>query len=148
MFSPRGVILNHREIEKDPALGESYLQTQNQVIGHFDDVSRKIEEECIMASQRIWNNLPHSLKNREYHTPERLRGALEREPLYKRALQAKKIQWLALNLNPPLMLRLTNEEDTDAQDKEWENEEKNDGFYPLGETPTLLPQETRGLSKL
>ena len=40
VFNPRGVILNHREIEKDPALVESYLQPQNQVIGHFDDVSR------------------------------------------------------------------------------------------------------------
>ena len=39
-FNRSGVILNHREIEKDPALVDSYLQTQNQVIGHFDDVSR------------------------------------------------------------------------------------------------------------
>ena len=50
LFSPRGVILNHQEIERDPALVESYLQNQNQVIGHFDDVSRQIEEESIMAS--------------------------------------------------------------------------------------------------
>ena len=28
VFSPRGVILNHREIKKDPAFVESYLQTQ------------------------------------------------------------------------------------------------------------------------
>ena len=33
VLSPRGVILNHREIEKDLALVESYLQTQNQEIG-------------------------------------------------------------------------------------------------------------------
>ena len=32
-----------------------------------------------------------------------------------------------------------NEDDTDAQVREWENAEKNNGFYPLGETPTLLP---------
>ena len=97
-----------------------------------------------MASQRRWNNLPHNLKNREYHTPERLRGALEREPLYKRAMQAKNIQWLGLKLNPPLLLGLNDENDTDAQDREWENAENNNGFYPLGETPTLLPQEIRG----
>ena len=59
------------------------------MIGHFDDVSRQIEEECIMARQRRWNNLPHSLKKREYHTPEILRGALERAPLFKRAMQEK-----------------------------------------------------------
>ena len=29
LFSPRGVILNHREIERDPALVESYPRTQN-----------------------------------------------------------------------------------------------------------------------
>ena len=39
-FNPRGFILNRREIERDPTLVESYLQTQTQVIGHFDDVSR------------------------------------------------------------------------------------------------------------
>ena len=97
-----------------------------------------------MASQRRWNNLPHSLKNREYHTPERLRGAFEREPLYKRAMMVKNIRWLGLKLNPPLLLGPTDKEDIDAQDREWENAEKNDGFYPLGETPTLLPQEIRG----
>ena len=69
VFSPRRVILNHREIEKEPALVESYVQAQNQVIGNFDDVSRKIEYEFIMASQRRWNHLPHILKNKEYHTP-------------------------------------------------------------------------------
>ena len=74
-FSPRGVILNSQEIERDPALVESYLQTQTQVIYLFDDVSRQLEDDCIMASQRRWNNLPHSLKNREYHIPEILRGA-------------------------------------------------------------------------
>ena len=114
------------------------------MIGHFDDVSREIEYEGIMASQRRWNNLPHSLKNMEYNTPERLRGALERAPLYKRAMQAKNIQWLGVKLNRHLLLGLNDEEDIDAQDREWENAEKNNGFYPLGETPTLLHQEIMG----
>ena len=47
-------------------------------------------------------------------------------------------------LSAPLMLGLTDKEDPNAQDREWENAEKNDGFYPLGETPALLPQEIRG----
>ena len=45
LFIPRGVILNHQEIERHPALVESYVQTHKQVIGHFDDVSRQIEDE-------------------------------------------------------------------------------------------------------
>ena len=62
-------------------------------------------------------------------------------------MQVKKISWLGLKLNSPLLLELTDEEDRDAQDTEWENAEKNDGFYLLGETPTLLPQEIRGTVK-
>ena len=42
----------------------------------------------------------------EYHTPEILRGALDRAPLYTRAMQAKMIQWFGLKLIPPLLLRL------------------------------------------
>ena len=43
-LSPRGVILNHQEIERDHAMAESYLKNQNQVIVHFVDVYIKIEE--------------------------------------------------------------------------------------------------------
>ena len=100
-----------------------------------------------MTIQRRWNNLPHSLNNMEYHTPERLRGALERAPLYKRVMHSKNIQWLGPKPSPPLLLRLNDDKDTDAQDREWENVKNNNGFYPLGETSTLLPQEIGGLSK-
>ena len=81
-----------------------------------------------MDNQRIWYSLPHNLKNEEYHTLERLRGALERAPLYKRAMQAKKIQWLGLKLNPHFLVGLNDEKDTDAQDREWESAEKNNVF--------------------
>ena len=60
-------------------------------------------------------------------------------------MHAKNIQWLGLNLNPPLVLGMIDENDTDAQDREQENAENNNGFYLLGETPTLLPQEIRGV---
>ena len=68
-------------------------------------------------------------------------------PLYKRALPAKKIQWLGLNLSPPLLLGLSDGKDQDEHNKEWEEEEKNDGFYPHEGTPTLLPWEVRGSIK-
>ena len=115
------------------------------MIGHFDDVSRQIEEDCIMANHRRWNNLSHKVKNREYHTPEILMGALEREPSYKRAMQTKKIQWLGVKLSPPLLLGLNDEKDTDAQDREWKNAEKNNGFYPLGKLPHLFLRKSGGL---
>ena len=91
-FSPRGVINNHIKIEKYHEFEKRYLHTQSQAMNHFNDVSRLLGDECIMASQRRWNNLPHNLRNMEYHTPEILRDALEGEEFYNRALQAKKIQ--------------------------------------------------------
>ena len=48
---------------------------------------------------------------------------------------------------PTFTVGFTDEENTDAQDREWENAKKNDGFYRLGETPTLLPREIRGVVK-
>ena len=68
---------------------------------------------------------------------------MESAPLYKRAMKAKNIQWLGLKLSPPLLLGMNDEKDTDAQDREWENVEKKNGFYPLGETPTHVPREIR-----
>ena len=62
-------------------------------------------------------------------------------------MQAKKIQWLGLKLSPPLLLGLNDERDTDAQDREWENAEKSNGFYPPEGAPTLLTQKVRGLLK-
>ena len=68
-----------------------------------------------------------------------MRGALERAPLYKRAMQAKNIQWLGLKLNPPLFLSLNDEKDINEKDREWENAEKSNGFYLPEGAPTLLP---------
>jgi len=54
---------------------------------------------------------------------------------------------LGLKINPHLLLGLNDEKELDAQDREWENVKKNNGFYPHGETPTLIPQEIRGAIK-
>ena len=67
-FSCRGTIKNHLKIEKDDALVENYLNTQVQAMAHFDDASRFLGDECIMASQRRRNSLPHYLINMEYYT--------------------------------------------------------------------------------
>ena len=91
IFSPRGVINNHLNIEKDLALAERYFHTQAQSMAYFDDFSKLLGDECIMDIQRRRNNLPHILINMEYHTLEILRGALERGPLYRRVMQAKNI---------------------------------------------------------
>ena len=100
-----------------------------------------------MASQRRWKSLPHSLKNKKYHTPEILRRALEREPLHKRDMQAKNIQWLGQKLSPHLLLGLNDENETDAQDREWENVEKNNGFYPPWEKSHTSSLGNQGVFK-
>ena len=89
-------------------------------MAHFDDFSRLLGDEFIMTSQRRWNSLPHSLRNMEYHTSEILRGALEKTPLYKRAMQTRKIQWIGLKLSPPLLLGLSDGNEQDEQNREWE----------------------------
>jgi len=48
-------------------------------------------DESQQACQRRWNTLPYNLKIREYHSPERMRDALERTPLYKKALERLKV---------------------------------------------------------
>ena len=62
-------------------------------------------------------------------------------------MKSKNIQWLGLNLSPPLFLGLDDENDIDAQDREWENAEKNNGFYPLGKLPHFFLRKSGGLSK-
>ena len=68
-------------------------------------------------------------------------------PLYKRAMQARNIQWLGLKLSPNLMLGLSDEKDQDEENRGWEEEYLNDGFYPPKGTPTLLHWEVRGSIK-
>lgn len=48
--------------------------------------------------------MPYNLQIREYDSPERLRNALEMTPLYKKAMQILKINWIGPKINLPLML--------------------------------------------
>ena len=52
-----------------------------------------------------------------------------------------------MKLNPPLLLGLSDGKDQDEQNREWEEVERNDGFYPPKRTPTRLPEEVRGSIK-
>ena len=140
---PRGVINNHQMIANDASLADRYINTQAQKIAHYDDISRLLGEECVMACQRKWNGLPLSLRNLECHTSNRLRATLERAPLYKRAMQTMKIKWPGLKLSPPLMLGLNESKEQIEEDKEWEEAEKNAGFYPPKGTPSMIPWDVR-----
>ena len=68
---------------------------------------------------------------------------MERAPFYERAMQRMKIQWLRLKLNPPLILGLHEGREKNEDQKEWEEEENNVGFYPPEGTPFELPWDVR-----
>lgn len=80
------VINNQNIISNDAKLELGYLDTQKKVICHFEETLRMLETESEHACQRRWNDMPHSLQIREYHTLERLKNALANTPLYKRAI--------------------------------------------------------------
>ena len=103
---PTALILAHEHLSTNPQALSKYMDQQAQAIAHFEDMERLLGEKCIQASTRRWNTLSHSLKVREYHTPTRMREALVRVPLYKKAMQNLQASWIGLKLSPPLLLGL------------------------------------------
>jgi len=69
-------------------------------------MERLFGDDCIHACRRRWNTLPHSLQIKEYHSPNRMREALRRVPLYKHSMQSLKANWIDLKFIPPLLLGL------------------------------------------
>ena len=81
--NPMVVISTHNLIANDPKLAPRYLVAQEQAVTHFEDMFRFLGDENMQPCQRRWNTLPHSLKMREYHSPQRMREALNKTPMYK-----------------------------------------------------------------
>lgn len=46
-----------------------------------------------------------------------------------------KVNWIGLNLIPPLLLGLQERRDQEEEQREWETIEENAGFYPQAGTP-------------
>jgi len=84
-------ISTHNIIANDLELAPRYLATQEQAVTHFEDILRLPGDESQQACQRRWGTLPYNIRIRDYHSPKRMRDALERTPLYKKALQRLKI---------------------------------------------------------
>lgn len=75
------VISSHQHLANSSQDTLEYIEQQAQAIAHFDDMERMLGENCLQAYTRQWNTLPHSLKIREYHSPNMMREALARVPL-------------------------------------------------------------------
>lgn len=128
------------------------METQEQIILHFEDTFRMLGTESFHAFQRRWHALPHSLQIKEYPSLERLRNALERTPLYKRIMQRLTIKWIGLKFSPPLLLGLHEKRDQPKEQKEWKEIEANASFYPQEVTTYQIPwdviQATRAMNEL
>jgi len=84
----------------------------------FEDMFRLLGDDSIHACLRRWNTPPHNLKIREYHSPQRLREALNRTPMYKQSMQRLKVNWIGLKLSPPLLLGMLGKEAVGRSRKE------------------------------
>lgn len=73
----------HNFIANDPQLAPRYVAAQEQAISHFEAIFRLLGNDSVHDWLRIWNTLPNNLKIREYHSPQRLREALNKTPMYK-----------------------------------------------------------------
>ena len=98
------VINTHNLISNDHQLAPRYLAAQEQAITHFEDMFRMSRDDSMQACLRIWNKFPYSLKMREYHSPQRMREALNMTPMDKQSIQRLKVNWIALKLSPPFLL--------------------------------------------
>lgn len=92
-------------------------------------MERFLGEDCIHAYMRRWNTLPHSLYIREYHSPNRLREALKRVPLYKHSMQSLKVHWIDLKLSPPLILGLLEGIEEEEEKEQREKLDAKVGFH-------------------
>lgn len=102
--NPMALINTHNLIANDPQLAPSYLAAQEQAITHFEDMFRLLGDDNMQACLRRWNKFPYSLKIREYHSPQRMREALNKKHMYKKPIQRLKVNWIGLRLSPPLLL--------------------------------------------
>lgn len=141
--NPMAVISTHNLISNDPQLVPRYLSSQEKSITHFDDMFRLSGDESMQACQRRWNTLPYSFKTREYHSPQRMREALNRTPMYKQTLQRLKVNWIGLRLSPPLMLGMLEGRKEEKERKNWEEIERKAGFYAQEEETTTEACDVR-----
>ena len=103
---PSNLIYSHRYLVDNSHIAPDHVERQAQAIAYLEDMERLFGDNCIHACTRRSNTLSHSLKIREYHSPNRMREAMRRVPLYKQSMQNLKSSWIGLKFSPPLLLGL------------------------------------------
>jgi len=100
-------------------LAPRYLANQEKAISHFEDMFRLLGDDSIHAYLRRWNTLPHNLKIREYHSPQRLRESLDTTPMSKNSMQRLKVNWIGLKLSPPILLVMLEGRKEEEEKRQW-----------------------------
>ena len=104
--NPMAVIIKYNLIANDPQLAPMYLATQEKATTHFEDMFKLLGDDGMQAYQKRWNTFPYNFKIRECHSPQIMREALNRTPMYKQTIQRLKVNWISLRLSPPLLMRM------------------------------------------
>jgi len=117
---PLALIYTHQHLVAKPQVVPDYVDKQAHAIAHFEDMERLFSDDYIHACMRRWNTLPHSLRIMEYHSPNRMREAMRRVPLYKHSMQSLKENWIGLKFSPPLLLGLLEGVKEEEEQKQWE----------------------------
>ena len=81
--------------------------------------------------------MPHSLKIRELHSPQRLREALNKTPMDKQSMKRLKVNWIGLKLSPPLLLGMIEGRKEEEEKRQWEEVERKAGFCEQEEETTV-----------
>jgi len=131
-LDPMALVSTHNLLSNDPQIAPKYLANQEQAIAHFEDMFRLLGEDFVHACMRRWNTLPHSLQIREYHSPMSLREALKIMPMYKRSMQRLKVNWIGLQLSPPLLLGMLEGRREEEEKEQWKC------YTGIMSTPMLL----------
>jgi len=92
---------------------------------------------------RRWNTFPHSLWIRKYHSPNRMREAMRRVPLYKHSMQNLKANWIGLKLSPPLLRGLLEGVKEEEEHKQLEGVDRKVGFHDREEDITSEAWDVR-----
>jgi len=72
-----------------------------------------------------------------------MREALNETPMYKKALQRLKVNWIGLRLRPPLLLGMLEGRRQEEERKKWEEIEGKAGFYSHEEGTTAEAWDVR-----
>ena len=72
-----------------------------------------------------------------------MREALNMTPMYKQTIQRLKVIWIGLKLSPPLLLWMLEGRKEEEERNQWEEVEKNVGFYAQEEETTTEAWDVR-----